>query len=88
MAEKEAKKEEKKTKEDRKAKEEKRETQKAVKKMKGFSGAEIKAVCTEAGYYAIREGRKEIWTKDFLDAAKKVREKGMYQDITFMKMFG
>ncbi len=53
-----------------------------------MSGADIKSVCTEAGYFAIRDGRKEIWTKDFLDAAKKVREKGMNQDSQYLEMFG
>lgn len=40
--------------------------------MKGMSGAEIKAVCTEAGYCAIREGRKEITKKDFINAIERV----------------
>jgi len=31
------------------------DTSKLVKKMKDFSGAEVKAVCTEAGYFAIRK---------------------------------
>jgi len=39
----------------------------------GMSGADIKAVVTEAGYYAIREGRKEISRYDLLRAIEKVR---------------
>jgi len=39
----------------------------------GMSGADIKAVITEAGYYAIREGRKEISRYDILRAIEKVR---------------
>lgn len=40
----------------------------------GFSGAQIKAVCTEAGMFAIREERKKVSLKDFKDAIKKVKE--------------
>ncbi|MEB3846668.1 MAG: proteasome-activating nucleotidase [Desulfurococcales archaeon] len=39
----------------------------------GFSGADIKAVVTEAGYHAIRAGRKEITMEDLLYAVEKVR---------------
>lgn len=39
----------------------------------GFSGADIKAVVTEAGYYAIREGRRRISMEDLLRAVEKVR---------------
>ncbi|WP_296894825.1 proteasome-activating nucleotidase [uncultured Methanobrevibacter sp.] len=38
----------------------------------GFSGAELKAVCTEAGMFAIRSKRKRVITKDFLDAIDKI----------------
>ncbi|MCE4600056.1 MAG: proteasome-activating nucleotidase [Desulfurococcales archaeon] len=41
----------------------------------GFSGADIKAVVTEAGYYAIRSGRKRITMEDLLKAIDKVRER-------------
>jgi len=41
----------------------------------GFSGADLKAVVTEAGYYAIREGRKRLAMKDFLRAVEKVRRR-------------
>lgn len=41
----------------------------------GFSGADLKAVVTEAGYYAIREGRKRLAMKDFLRAVEKVRSR-------------
>merc|ERR1711879_933540 len=36
------------------------------------SGAELRSVCTEAGMYAIRERRKKISEKDFLNAIDKV----------------
>ncbi|MBS3112170.1 AAA family ATPase [Candidatus Woesearchaeota archaeon] len=41
-------------------------------KTDNFSGAEIKAVCTEAGYFAIRENRKKVKTEDFLAAIDKL----------------
>lgn len=44
-----------------------------VKKMEGFAGAEIKSVCTEAGYFALRNNRKSITEKDFLNAISKIR---------------
>ncbi|MCC6010083.1 MAG: proteasome-activating nucleotidase [Fervidicoccaceae archaeon] len=39
----------------------------------GFSGADIKAVCVEAGYNAIRNGRDAVTMKDFLDAVEKIK---------------
>ncbi|MGA1819795.1 MAG: proteasome-activating nucleotidase [Thermoplasmatota archaeon] len=42
----------------------------------GFNGAQIKAVCTEAGMFAIREERTMVNLKDFKEALKKVRESG------------
>ena len=44
----------------------------------GATGADIKAICTEAGYMAIRAGRKRVIMEDFLNAAKKVL-KGRYR---------
>ncbi|ADV65553.1 proteasome-activating nucleotidase [Desulfurococcus mucosus] len=41
----------------------------------GFTGAEIKAVVTEAGYNAIRENRRQVSMRDFLKAVEKLREK-------------
>ncbi|ERH01577.1 MAG: 26S proteasome subunit P45 family [Halonotius sp. J07HN6] len=37
------------------------------------SGADIKAVCTEAGMYAIRDDRTEVRRQDFVDAWEKVQ---------------
>jgi len=45
-----------------------------AKKLKGLSGAEIRAVCTEAGYFAIRKRRKTVSEKDFLGAIDKIVE--------------
>lgn len=41
--------------------------------MEGFSGAEIKAVCTEAGYCAIREEREGVTHDDFIKAIDEVK---------------
>lgn len=41
----------------------------------GFSGAELKALTTEAGYIAIKEKRKSITQKDFEKAVEIVKEK-------------
>ncbi|MBS3176558.1 AAA family ATPase [Candidatus Woesearchaeota archaeon] len=59
-----------------------------VKKTKGFSGAEIKAVCTEAGYFAIRENRTKILARDFDRAVQKVLEQKEVQDQGNPAMFG
>jgi len=59
-----------------------------AKKMEGFSGAEIKAVCTEAGYFAIREDRVKITKKDLVDAVKKVKKEEKKDGKDYMNMFG
>ena len=41
----------------------------------GLSGADLKAVCTEAGMFAIREERDKISIADFMDAVDKVMSK-------------
>ena len=38
----------------------------------GLSGADLKAVCTEAGMFAIREKRDRVTVTDFMDAVDKV----------------
>lgn len=40
----------------------------------GLSGADLKAVCTEAGMFAIRSERKKVISKDFLDAIDKIMD--------------
>ena len=42
----------------------------------GFSGAEIKSICTEAGMLAIRAGRDHITENDFIKAKEKVADAG------------
>jgi len=56
--------------------------------MEDLSGAEIKAVCTEAGYFAIREDRCKITRKDFLKGIDKVRQEELSEGKDFMNMFG
>lgn len=41
----------------------------------GATGASIKAICTEAGLFAIRDGRDKILMKDFIMAINKVLRK-------------
>ena len=41
----------------------------------GLSGADLKAVCTEAGMFAIRDKRDKITVADFMDAIDKVMSK-------------
>jgi len=61
---------------------------KIVKALEGFSGAEIKAVATEAGYFAIREDRTSIKEDDIFDAIRKVSEETEFEGEDFMNMFG
>ncbi|MCD6154883.1 MAG: proteasome-activating nucleotidase [Candidatus Verstraetearchaeota archaeon] len=41
-------------------------------KTENMSGADIKAICTEAGMNAIREGRRRVTMKDFEEALEKI----------------
>jgi proteasome regulatory subunit len=38
----------------------------------GTSGADLKAICTEAGMFAIRDEREEVTMNDFMDAVDKI----------------
>ena len=53
--------------------------------MVDFSGAEIRAVCTEAGYCAIREKREYVTHDDFMNAVETVRFK---EDDDEEKLYG
>ena len=55
--------------------------------MENFSGAEIQAVCTEAGYFAIREERNSITQDDFAQAIEKVSA-GFYNEDAEEGLFG
>lgn len=52
----------------------------------GASGADVKAVCTEAGMFAIREERPIIGMNDFLDAVDKIM--GVERDEEIRKETG
>lgn len=55
-------------------------------KLDGMSGAEIKSVCTEAGYFAIRQEKTKVSQKDFEAAILKVKKKE--EDTAYKAMFG
>jgi len=57
-----------------------------AKVMEGLSGAEIRAVCTEAGYFAIRQNRSHVTQEDFLKAIEKVRMEE--EDDGYKRLFG
>jgi proteasome regulatory subunit len=46
------------------------------------SGADVKAVCTEAGMFAIREDRTEIKMEDFVNAYEKIQKEEEDEDIS------
>ncbi len=48
---------------------------KLVNQTEGATGADIKAICTEAGMFAIRKDADSITNKDFIDAVYKVMNK-------------
>ncbi|MBN1157461.1 AAA family ATPase [Candidatus Woesearchaeota archaeon] len=56
--------------------------------MKSMSGAEIKAVCTEAGYFAIREERTIVSGSDFMKAIEKIKQEDSEDGKDYIKMFG
>ncbi len=64
------------------------EHEKIVEKMDGFSGAEIHAACTEAGYFAIRDDRSIVNHNDFVKAVEKVKSAEEAEGEDYMNMFG
>eukprot|EP00479_Gromia_sphaerica_P008233 TRINITY_DN3049_c0_g1_i1.p1 TRINITY_DN3049_c0_g1~~TRINITY_DN3049_c0_g1_i1.p1 ORF type:complete len:152 (+),score=33.92 TRINITY_DN3049_c0_g1_i1:53-457(+) len=54
--------------------------------MQGASGAEMKAVCTEAGMFALRERRIHVTQEDFEMAVAKVMKKDTDKDMS-LKQF-
>jgi proteasome regulatory subunit len=57
-------------------------------KMDNFSGAEIHAVCTEAGYFAIRDNRTNITKDDFTRAISKVKKEEKLEGEDYLRYFG
>ncbi|HKJ60262.1 MAG TPA: AAA family ATPase, partial [Halobacteriales archaeon] len=45
------------------------------------SGADVKAICTEAGMFAIRDDRTEITMADFVGAVEKLRDGGASRPV-------
>lgn len=60
--------------------------QKIADKLTGASGAEIKAVCTEAGMYALRERRVHVTQEDFEMAVAKVMSKDTEKNMSVRKL--
>lgn len=59
-----------------------------ISRMENFSGAEIRAVCTEAGYFAIRNNRTVVNKDDFLKAVEKVKREEKLEGEDYLRMFG
>jgi len=55
--------------------------------MSGASGAELKACCTEAGMFALRERRVHVTQEDFEMAVSKVMRKDSEKNISLKKFF-
>ncbi len=62
--------------------------EKVIELTESLTGAEIRSVCTEAGYFAIREERTSVTTKDFLSAIAKVKGKEEQESTEYATMFG
>ena len=60
---------------------------KIANQLNGASGAEIKAVCTEAGMYAMRERRSHVMQEDFEMAVSKVMTKDNDKNMSLRKLF-
>jgi len=56
--------------------------------MEGFSGAEVKAVCTEAGYFAMRDSRYTIKQSDLTRAIEKVKRLEAIEGRDYLRMYG
>ncbi len=61
---------------------------KIIKLMEKLSGAEIKSITTEAGYFAIRDNRTKATEQDFVDAVNKIKKVKEQEDKEYKKMFG
>ena len=60
---------------------------KIAEKLPGASGAEIKAVCTESGMYALRERRVHVTQEDFEMSVAKVMSKDNDKNMSLRKLF-
>lgn len=59
-----------------------------IDKMENFSGAEIHAICTEAGYFAIRNNRTIVTKEDLLKAIEKVKIEEKLEGGDYLRYFG
>ena len=59
-----------------------------VEAMEGFSGADVKAACTEAGYFAIREAKTRVTHGFFRKGIEKVKQDRIRESTDFKTMFG
>lgn len=57
-------------------------TGRIVERTNGFSGAELKATCVEAGMIAIRDGRSSVTQQDMMDAISRLEKKRSQGSIT------
>ncbi|MBD3283430.1 proteasome-activating nucleotidase [Candidatus Pacearchaeota archaeon] len=62
--------------------------EKIFKSIENFSGADIKSLCTEAGYFAIRNNRYITKEKDFLKAVNKLKNQNEFEKKDYLNMFG
>ena len=60
---------------------------KVADKLSGASGAEIKATCTEAGMFALRERRVHVNQEDLEMAVAKVMKRGEERNMSIRKLF-
>jgi 26S proteasome regulatory subunit T6 len=60
---------------------------KIAEQMTGSSGAELKAVCTEAGMFALRERRVHVTQEDFEMAVAKVMKKDTDKNMSIKKLW-
>ncbi|KAI7838431.1 hypothetical protein COHA_007695 [Chlorella ohadii] len=60
---------------------------KIAEQMTGSSGAELKAVCTEAGMFALRERRVHVTQEDFEMAVGKVMKKDTDKNMSIKKLW-
>lgn len=59
-----------------------------IKKTEEFSGADMRAVCTEAGYFAIRDKRTAVNQRDLLSAVAKVKNSEEREGDEYLSNFG
>ncbi|CAA0840087.1 26S protease regulatory subunit 8 homolog B [Striga hermonthica] len=60
---------------------------KITEKMSGASGAELKAVCTEAGMFALRERRVHVTQEDFEMSVAKIMKKETEKNASLRKLW-